>query len=80
MPTFRVLQIAVNVQDYKEALVLLLLWERDHFTRLETLRLDVNFNAATAFAAMAVIGESRATGRRGRYLTEVECLHESGDL
>lgn len=73
--TFKVLQIAGNVQSYKEALVLSLSREPDHFTNLETLRLDVNFNATmTAFAAIAEIAESRA--RRGRHLTKVECFHD----
>lgn len=77
VPTFRVLQIAGNVQGYKEALVLSLSREPDHFTNLETLQLDANLNATTtAFIAIAEIAESRA--RRGRHLTKVECLHDIG--
>lgn len=71
--TFRILQIAGNIQGYKEALVLSLSLEPDHFVNLETLRLDANSNASTAaFEAIAEIARSRA--KRGRHLTEVECL------
>ena len=73
VPTFKTLQIAGNIEGYKEALVLSPSLEPDHFPSLETLRLDPNFNASTAaFQAIAEIAESRA--KRGRHLTKVECL------
>ena len=72
-PTFRALQIAGNVQGYKEALVLSLSLEPDHFINLETLRLDADSNASpVAFQAIVEIAESRA--KRGRHLTKVEGL------
>lgn len=76
-PTFRTLQIAGSIQGYKEALVLSLSLEPDHFTNLETLRLDASSNASpAAFKAIVEITESRA--KRGRHLTKVECLHVEG--
>ena len=75
--TFRILQIAGNIQGYKEALVLSLSHEPDHFTNLETLQLDISSNATTtAFEAIAEIVELRA--KRGRHLTRVEHLHHAG--
>jgi len=76
-PTFKTLQIAGDIHGYKEALVLSLSLEPDHFTNLETLRLDANSNGSTrAFRAIAEIAESRA--KRGRHLTKVECLRSTG--
>lgn len=75
-PTFKTLQIAGNVQGYKEALILSLSREPDHFSNLETLRLDADSNASTmALKAIADIAESRA--KRGRHLVKVECLRFS---
>lgn len=75
--TFRTLQIAGSIQGYKEALILSLSMEPDHFPNLETLRLDPNSNASTAaFKAIEEIAESRA--KRGRHLTKVECLDVVG--
>jgi len=75
-PTFRTLQIDGHIQGYKDALVLSLSLEPDHFTNLETLRLDIDSNAnETAFKAVAEIAESRA--KRGRHLTKVEHLHHA---
>jgi hypothetical protein len=71
--TFRTLEIAGNIQGYKDALVLSLSLEPDHFPNLQTLRLDPDPNlSTTAFKAIAEIAESRA--KRGRHLTKVECL------
>lgn len=76
-PTFRTLQIAGNIEGYKEALVLSLGLEPDHFPNLETLRLDPGSNASAAsFKAIVEIVESRA--KRGRHLTKVECLDVGG--
>jgi len=76
-PTFNTLEIAGSIQGYKDALVLSLSLEPDHFTNLETLRLDANSNGSTtAFRAIAEIAESRA--KRGRHLTKVECLRLTG--
>jgi len=76
-PTFRVLQIAGNIQGYKEALLLSLSSEPDRFPNLEILRLDPTANiSTTAFEAIAEIARSRA--RRGRHLSRVECLHDAG--
>lgn len=76
-PTFRTLQIAGNIQGYKEALVLSLSSEPDRFINLETLRLDADSNASTAaFEAIAEIAESRAN--RDRHLTKIECLRGAG--
>ena len=70
--TFRTLQITGNIQGYKEALVLSLSLEPDHFPDLETLRLDPESNASSAaFKAIAEIAKSRAKG--GRHLAKVEC-------
>ena len=70
-PTFTTLQIAGNIQGYKEALVLSLSLEPDNFTNLEILRLDTSSNASiTAFEAIAEIAESRA--KRGRHLAKIE--------
>lgn len=77
VPTFRILQIAGNIQGYKEALVLSLTLEPDHFPNLETLRLDPSSNASIpAFNAIVDIAESRA--KRGRHLTTIECLDVVG--
>jgi hypothetical protein len=76
-PTFRTLQVAANIQGYKEALVLSLSSEPDRFTHLDTLRLDPSSNASEeAFKAIAEIAESRA--RRGRHLTNVDHLRVAG--
>jgi hypothetical protein len=76
-PTFRILQIAGHIQGYKEALVLSLSLEPDHFPNLKILRLDADSNATTtAFEAIAEIAESRA--KRCRHLTGVEYLHNVG--
>lgn len=77
VPTFRTLQIAGNVQGYKEALVLSFSFEPDQFPNLETLRLDPNSNASSAsFNAIAEIAESRA--KRSKHLTKVEYLGVGG--